>query len=72
MNWIKLVKAKAMPKGKKIEYEDDLVIVYNEEGSIIYKGLEDYEPMRYENWKWNEEKQYYTLGNDYIKGCLDI
>lgn len=72
MKFVKLVKAKATPKGKRINYEDDIVVVYDKSGGVIYKGEEDYEPMKYEDWKWNNEKQYYTLGDDYIKVCLDI
>lgn len=44
-----------MRKGKgRIDYEDDLVIVYDERGKVIYKGIEDYEPMKDEPWRWDE------------------
>lgn len=57
--------------GKRIEYEDDIVIVYDEAGNIIYKGMEDYEPMKRENWRWNNNKKYYQL-NGYVKVCLEV
>ena len=55
--------------GKKIGFDDDFVIVYKNEKQI-YKGLEDYEPMKRENWKWDSSKKYYVFG-DYIKVCID-
>lgn len=72
MKWTRILKAEAMPKGRRINYDDDIVVVYDKSGDVIYKGMEDYEPMKREDWRWNKEKQYYTLGNDYIKVCLDI
>lgn len=71
MKFVKLIKS-SIPSGKKIEFEDDLVIVYNKLGSVIYKGMEDYEPMRYEDWKWEADKGYYTLNDEYIKVCKEI
>lgn len=60
---------------KKIEYDDDLVIVYSEEDGCVYKGIEDYEPMNDEDWKWDSKLQAYkvTLYNEtYYKICLDV
>ena len=37
----------------RIEYDNDLVVVIDK-SKIIYKGLEDYEPMKYEAWKFVE------------------
>lgn len=59
----------SFPSGKKIEFEDDIVVVYDKNGSIIYKGTEDYEPMKNEYWKWEKDKGYYTLDNKFIKVC---
>ena len=56
-------------KTRMIEFDDDIVIVYDAKGKIIYKGMEDYEPMNNEPWKWNEEKGYYTL-DGMIKKCI--
>lgn len=59
-----------MRKGtKEIEYEDDLVIVYDAEGDVVYKGMEDYEPMKYEPWRWDKSINGYRL-NGYTKVCV--
>lgn len=56
-----------MRKGKgRIDYDDDSVIVYDAKGKIIYKGLEDYEPMRDEPWCWDEIIKGYRL-EKYVK-----
>ena len=57
--------------GKRIEFEDDMVIVYDPAGNIIYKGIEDYEPMKDENWRWNNIHNYYVL-DGYVKVCLEV
>lgn len=57
---------------KPIDYEDDLVIVYDDNtGNVVYKGIEDYEPMKYEDWIWNSSLKAYIFKN-YIKICLDV
>lgn len=53
---------------KRINYDDDFVIVYHK-GVQIYSGLEDDEPMKYENWVWNEKNKQYEFGN-YTKVCV--
>ena len=57
---------------KRIEYDDDFVGVML--GSReIYKGIEDYEPMRDEFWKWDEKEKAYFLklnGKTYKKMCV--
>lgn len=58
---------------KQIEYENDIVVVY-EDGEEIYRGMEDYEPMKDEPWKWDDEQQCYTLQGEcfnYRKVCID-
>lgn len=61
---------------KTIDFEDDIVIVYDDEsGHEIYKGIEDFDPMKDENWKWDGSTQSYSLvaeGRKYIKICLDV
>ena len=65
--------------GKKINFEDDLVVVYDAEtGEQIYSGLEDYEGMKDEPWKWDNSLGAYRLEADvngkhysYIKNCVD-
>ena len=59
------------PKGKRIQYEDDVVVVYDPAGNVIYKGIEDDEPMKRENWRWNNIRNYYYL-NGYVKVCLEV
>lgn len=56
-------------KGKRIQYEDDLVIVRDKNGKVIYKGLEDYEPYKYELWVWDDTKGLYTL-DGMTKECV--
>lgn len=55
--------------GKHIEYEDDLVRVYDKSGTEIYSGLEDYEPMKDENWHFDKSLGAYRF-EDYIKVCV--
>lgn len=60
---------------KKVEFDDDVVVIYDESKSIVYKGIEDYSPMIDDDWKWNSELQAYelTYGNEkFYKVCLDI
>lgn len=56
---------------KRIDYEDDVVIVYDPDGKEIYKGIEDYEPMKDEYWKWDSSENCYKL-DGYKKYCLDV
>lgn len=56
-------------KGKRIQYEDDLVIVRDKNGKVIYKGLEDYEPYKRELWVWDDTKGLYTL-DGMTKECV--
>lgn len=56
---------------RRIDFEDDLVIVYDESGKQIYKGIEDYEPMKDCDWKWSNDKKAYEY-EGYIKICMDI
>lgn len=50
-------------KGKgKINFEDDVVEVYDAFTlKRVYHGLEDYEPMNRENWKYDAENRRYFL-----------
>ena len=48
-------------KGSRIDYDDDLVITYDKNGKVVYKGIEDYDPMKYEDWKWDEKTHSYKL-----------
>lgn len=55
----------------RIEYDDDLVVVYDRDGNEVYRGLEDYEPMKYEPWEYDEDYRFYRFGG-YIKMCLPL
>lgn len=56
---------------KRIEFDDDIVVVLNQSGKEIYKGPEDYEPMKNEDWRWNKEKKLYECSG-YTKICIDL
>ena len=55
---------------RRIEFDDDMVMVYAGD-ELIYKGIEDYEPMNRENWVWDSYIKGYKYGN-YTKYCLDV
>lgn len=56
-------------KTKRIQYEDDLVIVYDEKGNVAYRGIEDYDPNKDLDWRWNAAAGHYTyLG--WTKICI--
>lgn len=56
--------------GCQINFEDDFVKVYDPVGNEIYSGMEDYEPYKYEDWIWDNKRNYYTW-NGYIKVCVN-
>ena len=58
-----------MGQRKRIEFEDDIVKVYDG-NKEIYAGAEDYEPMQDENWQWDNANKYYKFGK-YIKVCCE-
>lgn len=55
--------------GKRINYEDDLVRVFDKDGNEVYSGMEDYEPMKDEDWKFDKDLGAYRL-DDFIKVCI--
>lgn len=56
---------------KRIDFEDDFVIVFAENEQQIYKGIEDYEPMKDADWKWDPSENVYRF-DKYIKICLEV
>ena len=52
-----------IPHGKEINYEDDLIVVYNEKDEVVEKGIVDYSEFKDEPYKWNERGGYYELIN---------
>lgn len=59
------MKAIRIQKGKKIQYEDDLVRVYTDKGEVDYEGILDDCPYKYDDYKWNEKEQCYDLPHGY-------
>ena len=56
--------------GKRLEFEDDLVRVFDPNGKEIYSGIEDYEPMKDEDWKFDSAKGLYVLPDGYQKEVI--
>ena len=59
------MKVKAVPNGKRISHEDDYVVVYDSHGYIVYHGLFDDCPYKYEDYTWNEDDRNYDLPKNY-------
>ena len=59
------------PIYKQIEFEDDIVIVCDEKGNVLYRGIEDYEPFKNENWKYDALNNVYTF-RGMTKKCLNV
>lgn len=57
------------PERSQISFEDDMVKVFNKDGQEIYSGMEDYEPMKYDDWRWDSTDRVYRL-DGYIKVCI--
>ena len=62
---------------KRIQFEDDVVVVFDNKNQEVYRGLEDYEPNKRGDWVWDQSIQGYKLfSNDkfagWVKYCLDI
>lgn len=57
-------------KGKRIQYEDDIVVVYNEKNEIVEKGMLDYSVYKDERRTWNEKGGYYEMDHNYKMVCV--
>ena len=53
-------------RGYRIDYDDDLVEVFNDKGKSVYRGILDYCPYKDEPVHWNDKKRYYELPQGYI------
>lgn len=57
-----------IPKGNKVEFEDDIVCVFDTEDNCVYYGILDYCPFK-EDFddcgKWNDKEKHYKLSNNY-------
>lgn len=57
---------------KPIEYDDDIVVVKNPQGKIIYEGWEDYDPNKDEDWVLDRKTMIYSVETPsgvYTKYC---
>ena len=54
-----------IPKGKKIRFEDDLVRVYSDAGKVVYQGILDECPYKYDYRIWQESDGCYDLPHGY-------
>lgn len=55
---------------RKIIYENDVVFVLDKNDKEIYRGIEDYEPMKDAPWRWDKDDLVYRY-KDYVKICYD-
>lgn len=53
------------PSGKRLNYDDDYVTVYDADGRVDYQGINDYSPYKYEDMKWDEKAKNYKLPRGY-------
>ena len=67
---IKIMAKNRIPHGKRINYEDDVIVVYNEKNEIVEKGLVDYSAYKDEPYTWNEKGGYYDLPHGYKMVCV--
>ena len=58
------------PIYRKIESDNDIVVVTNKNGVRMYRGLQRYEPFRDKPWVYNELYNYYEY-NGMTKKCLN-
>lgn len=68
------MKKNIIPKGNRVEFEDDIVSVYNgANGKIVYHGILDYCPFKddFDDFgKWNDKNKNYDLPSGYVLvGC---
>ena len=58
-----------IPKGKKLNYDDDIVTVYDEKGKKVSEGMWDYSPYNndetYESMKWDDTEKNYKIAHGY-------
>ena len=50
---------------RRINYEDDLVVVYNPDGEIDYKGIDDDNPYKDDDWEFDDDEGVYYLDSEY-------
>ena len=45
----------------RIDYDDDVVVVKNELGEIVYEGISDYDPHKREDWRYDNASGVYFV-----------
>ena len=50
---------------RRINYEDDLVVVYNPDGGIDYQGIDDDNPYKDDDWEFDDDEGVYYLDSEY-------
>lgn len=62
-------RAAKIPKGKKLNYDDDIVTVYDDKGKKVSEGMWDYSPYNndetYDIMKWDDTAKNYKLAHGY-------
>ncbi len=57
-------------KGKgRIEYEDDIVVVYSPDGKVEYEGMFDYCPYRYDSLDYDKATKSYRIYDQKSGDC---
>lgn len=54
-----------VPGGKRINYDDDIVEVYDNKGKKVYAGILDDTPYKDEDYRWNDKDKNYDLPHGY-------
>lgn len=60
-----LANKKQVPSGKKINFDDDVVEVYDASGHKVYSGILDNTSYKDEDYKWNDKDKNYDLPHGY-------
>lgn len=58
-------RAKKVPKGGRLNYDDDIVAVYDAQGKEVERGIYDESAYKGEDMKWNERDGNYDLRYGY-------
>lgn len=56
---------------RRLDYDDDLVVVKTPSGKVDYKGESDYNPYKDEDWRYDSKNDIYTLPNGYTMKVLE-
>lgn len=53
------------PRGRRLNYEDDVVTVYDDKGNVDYRGIHDYSPYKDDKMTWDDKAKNYKLQHGY-------